>query len=53
MALMTGTAKWISKWRGYGTEKSIVGHHGWLTRKILVALEKLNSDILFLVTTFY
>ena len=35
MALMTGPAKWISKRRGHGTQKSIVGHHGWQTRKIL------------------
>ena len=29
--------KWISKWRGHRSLKSIVGQHGWLTRK------KLNS----------
>ena len=28
-----GLAKWISKWRGHGTLKSIVGHHGWPTRE--------------------
>ena len=30
----SGPAKWISKCRGQGTLKSIVGHHGWTTRKI-------------------
>ena len=25
---ITGPAKWISKWGGHGTLKSIVGHHG-------------------------
>ena len=27
--------KWISKWRRHGILKSIVGHHGWPTRKIM------------------
>ena len=31
---VSGPVKWISKWRGHGTLKSIVGHHGWPTRKI-------------------
>ena len=40
-------AKWVSNWRGHGTLKSIVGHHGWLARKtfkILDALEWLNRQ---------
>ena len=32
--IVTGPAKCISKWRGHGTLKTIVGHHGWPTRKI-------------------
>ena len=31
--IVTGPAKCISKWRGHGTLKTIVGHHGWPTRK--------------------
>ena len=30
---VAGPAKWISKWRGHETLKSIVGHHDWPTRK--------------------
>ena len=32
--LDTGPEEWISKWRGHGTLTSIVGRHGWPTRKI-------------------
>ena len=32
----SGPAKWISKWRGHGTLKRNVGHHGWLTRKFFL-----------------
>ena len=32
-SVVTGSAKWISKWRGHGTLKSIAGHHGWPTRE--------------------
>ena len=53
MTLMAGAVKWISKWKGCRTEKSVVSHHGWVTRKILDALERLNSDILTLVIIFY
>ena len=31
--LVSGPAKWILKWRSHGTLQSIVGHHGWQTRK--------------------
>ena len=31
----SGPAKWILKWRGRVILKSIVGHHGWPTKKIL------------------
>ena len=34
VSLNTGPSKWISKWRVHGTLKSIVGHHGWPTRKM-------------------
>ena len=26
--------KWISEWSGQRTVKTIVGHHGWPTRKM-------------------
>ena len=47
MELKTVQEKWVSNWRGHGTLKSIVGHHGWLARKtfkILDALEWLNRQ---------
>ena len=30
---ISGLAKQISKWRGHGTLKSMVGHHSWPQRK--------------------
>ena len=31
---MSVPAKWISRWRGHVTLKSIVGDHGWPPRQI-------------------
>ena len=32
-SVFTGAPKWIPKWRGHGTLKSIVDHHDWSTSK--------------------
>ena len=45
MALMTWSTKWISKWRGHGTQKSIFGYHGWLTRIISDSTHSRKSEI--------
>ena len=33
IALIPGPEKWIPKWFSHGRLESIVGHHGWPTRK--------------------